>query len=113
MIVIKAKFFSVNGHYVSFSIEGHSDYDVKGKDIVCAAVSALTQHTARFLAKHCGAIVEKQQARLNVRLPRPGELSDLLVKELYESIKDIQSQYPRNLSLEVMIDEDRYTVVRP
>lgn len=111
--MIKTKFLSVDDHYVSFSVEGHSDYDVKGKDIVCAAVSALVQHTARFLAKHCGAIVEKQQARLNVRLPLPSELSDLLVKELYESIKDIQSQYPRNLSLEVMIDEDRHTAVRP
>lgn len=110
--MIKTKFFLAGGRYVSFTIEGHSDYDVKGKDIVCAAVSALTQHTARLLARHCGAIVEKQQARLNVRLPLPSDLSDLLVKELYESIKDIQSQYPRNLSLEVMINEDRHTVVR-
>ncbi|WP_345967326.1 ribosomal-processing cysteine protease Prp [Pseudothermotoga sp.] len=110
--MIRARFFSSNGHYVSFCIEGHSGYDIKGKDIVCAAVSALAQHTARSLTKYCGAIVEKKQAKLNVLLPQPSEFSDILVRELHESIEDIHSQYPQNLSVEVVINEDRHTVVR-
>ncbi|WP_448521917.1 ribosomal-processing cysteine protease Prp [Pseudothermotoga sp.] len=110
--MIKASFTSANGRYVSFSFEGHSGFDVKGKDIVCAAVSTLAQHTARVLAKRCGAIVEKEQARLNVQIPCPNELSDLLVEELYESVEDIKSQYPRNLSVEVKVNEDRHTAVR-
>jgi len=110
--VIKASFASTNGHYVSFSFEGHSGLDVKGKDIVCAAVSTLAQHTARMLEKRCGAIVEKKRARLTVQIPCPSELSDFLVEELHESVEDIRSQYPRNLSVEVKVNEDRHTVVR-
>ncbi|KAF2958051.1 hypothetical protein AS159_06610 [Thermotoga sp. Ku-13t] len=110
--MIKARFTLVNGHYVSFSFEGHSEFDAKGRDIVCAAISALAQHTARMLAEHCGAIVEKGSARLKVELAQPNELSDLLIEELYRSVDNIKSQYPQNLSVEVKINENRHTVVR-
>lgn len=110
--MIRAKFVLSDGHYVAFSFEGHSELDAAGKDVVCAAVSALSQHTARMLAKRCGALVEKGSAKLRVDIPHPNELSDVLVAELYESIQDIGAQYPRNLSVEVKIDENRHTVVR-
>lgn len=34
-----------NGHYRTFSIEGHAGYADSGQDIVCAAVSALVINT--------------------------------------------------------------------
>jgi len=38
--MIKANFFSVNGIFTAFSIEGHAGYADEGKDIVCSAVSS-------------------------------------------------------------------------
>ena len=34
-----------NDEIISFSLDGHAGYDVEGKDIVCAAVSAVTNMT--------------------------------------------------------------------
>ena len=41
MITINIK-RNVNNEIVSFTLNGHAGYDVQGKDIVCAAVSAVT-----------------------------------------------------------------------
>ncbi|CAG8829598.1 3770_t:CDS:1, partial [Gigaspora rosea] len=33
-------------------VEGHAGYQKKGQDIVCAAISAITNGTINFLATH-------------------------------------------------------------
>lgn len=40
--MIKVEFFKSNGNYYGFRETGHSGFDDSGKDIVCAAVSAMT-----------------------------------------------------------------------
>ena len=44
MITIKI-FRNDKNEIVSFMLDGHAGYDAKGKDIVCAAVSAVTNMT--------------------------------------------------------------------
>ncbi len=110
--MIKVTFNKSSEHYVSIFVRGHSHFDVKGKDIVCAAVSALVQHTARVLQDHCGALVKKRSAKLEISLTNPEELSDLLINELYKSLYDLQEQFPANLFLEVNENANQYTNVR-
>ena len=38
--MIDVRFLRKSGHLVSFTYEGHANYDDYGKDIVCAAVTA-------------------------------------------------------------------------
>ncbi|MEJ5230429.1 MAG: ribosomal-processing cysteine protease Prp [Pseudothermotoga sp.] len=109
--MIKATFLKTTGRYVSFTVRGHSYFDLKGRDIVCAAVSVLTQHTARVLMNHCKASVKRSSGRLEVTLKDQDALSELLIGELYESLKDLQKQYPENLSLEVKENANRYTAL--
>lgn len=40
-----------DGSYKGFNISGHAEYDVKGKDIICAAVSALVINTINSIEK--------------------------------------------------------------
>ena len=40
--MVKVTFFKRNGVYYGFRESGHADYDESGKDIVCAAISAMT-----------------------------------------------------------------------
>lgn len=84
-----------------FRVLGHSGFDVKGYDIVCSAVSVLTQHTARILERRCGAVVERREGFLKVRLKKMGDLSKILIEELYVSLKDLEEQYPGSLKVEV------------
>lgn len=110
--MIQITFCKISEHYDSFVAHGHSYFDVKGRDIVCAAVSALIQHTARILANHCGAVVRKSGDMFKVSLKNQSNLSDLLIDELYQSLCDLQEQFPENLSVEVNKDANRYTNVR-
>ena len=49
--MIKAAFYTRNGHYIGFSVTGHAGFDEEGHDIVCASVSALTVNTVNSLEK--------------------------------------------------------------
>lgn len=90
--------FEKNG----FEVSGHSGFNIKGYDILCSAVSILTQHTARILEKRCGAIVTRKSGFLKVFLEKIDNVSKILLEELYISLKDLENQYPDNLSVEVM-----------
>ena len=85
-----------------FEVSGHSGFDVKGCDIVCSAVSVLTQHTARILERRCRASVTREEGSLKVSLKKIDDLSRILIEELYISLKDLEKQYPGNLKVEVI-----------
>jgi len=85
-----------------FEVSGHSGFDVKGYDIVCSAVSVLTQHTARILERRCGASVTRKGGSLKVSLKEIDDLSRILMEELYISLKDLEKRYPGNLKVEVI-----------
>ena len=48
MITVKA-FVDQDGGYRGFKVTGHAGYGEEGEDIVCAAVSALTQNTVNAI----------------------------------------------------------------
>lgn len=110
--MIRVTFYKSSDHYVAFVANGHSHFDVKGKDIVCAAVSSLVQHTARILHDRCKSVIKKSGGRFEVFLKEHSDLSDLLIDELHRSLSDLQGQFPENLSVEVNEDANRYTNVR-
>ncbi|WP_448374635.1 ribosomal-processing cysteine protease Prp [Fervidobacterium sp.] len=96
--------FSVKrGFYESFEISGHALYAKKGKDIVCAAVSSVSQHTARALETD-GAHVEIEEGYLKVSHISKDNLSQRFVDELVKTLKDIAEQYPRYVKVEVNDD---------
>jgi uncharacterized protein YsxB (DUF464 family) len=42
------------GNFIYLTIKGHSGFEKKGKDIVCAGISAITNGTLNFLQTHYG-----------------------------------------------------------
>jgi len=65
------------GRVAGFSVRGHAGAAPRGKDIVCAAVSALTQAAVAGLEEHLGLRprVVIEQGRLDCQLA-PGEEED-------------------------------------
>ncbi|MCD6102710.1 MAG: ribosomal-processing cysteine protease Prp [Thermotogaceae bacterium] len=96
---------------VCLEVMGHSGFAVKGKDIVCAAVSTLIQHTARILSKRKQCYCEKNDGFLKMVVLHSDELSKLLLNELLESLRDIEAQFPENLFVEVKENANRHTTV--
>ena len=85
-----------------FRAKGHSGFAQEGEDIVCAALSALTQTAEMGLRKVAGARIRTElnegQALLEVRLLEEDaevwRAAQIILRTLEEGILDIERQYP-------------------
>ena len=92
---------NVNNEIVSFSLNGHAGYDVQGKDIVCAAVSAVTNMALIGLGEKLKLNLKFEKSEggyLKVGLPEDINKDDMMVAQfLLESLVteylDIESSY--------------------
>ena len=79
------------------NIKGHAGFDEYGKDIVCAAVSGITQYFARIVLRYGGRAI-KDEGYLEIVYP---EELDAVADELGDVLEEIAGRYPRNVKVEV------------
>ena len=103
------KFFKNNGVFVGFECTGHSGYAKSGKDIVCAAISSLTQSVVLGLQDVCNAKIEvsDNDGYLKVELPKSLSKTKLdkaqvIFETLYIGIEDLKKGYSKYISMEVI-----------
>ena len=69
----KCEFFTEEDRITGFSVSGHSGYAEAGKDIVCAAISAIVTLAEATINDVCGAKakvrVKEEDARITLTLP--------------------------------------------
>ena len=69
----RCEFFTENDRITGFSVSGHSGYAEAGKDIVCAAISAIVTMAEATINDVCGAKakvrVKEEDARITLTLP--------------------------------------------
>ena len=75
-------------------LSGHADYAPKGKDIVCAGVSAL----AFTYAKHLGGYERKENGMI-LKAKSKDESEKMLFKMITEGMRLIANDYPKNFLL--------------
>ena len=97
--MITAKFHSQNGHYTSYSLNGHAEYAPHGQDIVCAGVSALFIGISNVLLDTFGALDKSAINENAIELVDANEQTDLLVETLHKSLVDIEKSHPNNLKV--------------
>ena len=107
----KIKFFKKDDIFTGFEISGHSGYAEEGKDIVCASISSISQSCALGLKEVLGIDVSMKlnetRGYLKIELPNNIhkdllEKSQVLLKTMYLSIKDLLSGYSKYISMEVI-----------
>ena len=103
-----AFFRRADGTLTGYRAQGHTGYAEAGSDIVCAAVSALTQSTLNGLKEVLKAPVmfdiDDQEASLEAELtpqatPEQVAQAQLLLVTLLEGLRAIQRSYPRNVRI--------------
>ena len=109
MILIKA-LKGPNG-FSKVEIGGHAGYDDIGYDIVCAAVSALSQAIALGIEKAQSTsrvVIDERSAALAIHIgarmdedPREFEDAQLLLTTLITGLEDIAAQYPKHVKLQL------------
>ena len=97
-----------DGALIGYSASGHSGYAEAGSDIVCAAISALTQSTLNGLKNVLKAPVMFDQdddgAFIEAILTPEAsqdqvQQAQLLLVTLLEGLQAIQREFPRNLRI--------------
>ncbi len=95
--------YKKSGRWWGFKAGGHSNFDESGSDIVCAAVSALTQTALIGLSQVAKASlrhhVDQRRGQLNVVLSRKVEQGSLnqaqtILATLNAGLKQIAQDYP-------------------
>lgn len=111
--MIKVSFKKINTKWVSYTLQGHANFADHGKDIVCAAVSALaitTTNNIERLAKYqpiC-SIDEQNGGYLYVEVladlsDEQQQLTQLIIEQLYLSLScDIAKDYPDFVTVEIV-----------
>ena len=83
--------------FSGFSLSGHAGYAEAGEDIVCAAVSAMTNLVVNG-AEAFGAVAEvsadSEGAQVVYRMTKPCAEAEKLLSVFYEELKQLQTQYP-------------------
>lgn len=98
-------FRSTDGRVQGFRSKGHADYGEYGQDIVCAAVSAVTQTTVLGLMRHLRLPVRVKQSsgHLECMLEHDASSADAAVQALLESmvlgLSEVERQYPEQVRL--------------
>ena len=106
MIICKVK--RKKGNISSVSITGHSEYEDVGKDIVCAAVSALSIAAVNGLTTFVKIEVKyeiKDDGFLEFELPEMIDhekvlQSNAIIETLYLGLKSIELEYNKYIRVE-------------
>lgn len=92
------------GKTVSYRVEGHAGWALSGKDIVCAAASALTIGAENGLCHVAGAVLESrsEEGFLEVRLkPALDNISriqaEAIIDTMVLALEGISRSYPGRL----------------
>lgn len=81
-------------------IKGHAGYDVRGKDIVCAAVSSMAITTINnIIALDDSIDYEENSGLLIIRVKRDTEVNNKLLDNLVRMLTELMSQYPKNIEI--------------
>jgi uncharacterized protein YsxB (DUF464 family) len=89
------------GRIVAITVSGHAGYAARGRDIVCAAASALVLSAAHGIATHCKSpttVVDDGDGDYRLTIPRGGNASAQVVLESAVSgLRAISRSYPGSL----------------
>lgn len=83
-----------------FYAEGHADYAERGKDIVCASASAMTQMALIGLMEYNSISWHKYDGHLRVGVNYPDRDTEVILTTLKKAISQLEDEYPENIQLE-------------
>ena len=97
----RCEFFTADDRITGFSVSGHSGYAEAGKDIVCAAISAVVTMAEATINDVCGAKakvrVKDEQSRITLTLPAScdeEETVQAVLAGMMVTLLSLQEDYP-------------------
>ncbi len=91
----------INYNSNQISIQGHSGYDVIGKDIVCASVSSIviTSINAIMRVDQYAISYEQAEGFIEIHILKHSTTVDLLIQNMMDLLKELETQYKKYLKI--------------
>lgn len=99
--MIKVKLNNDGNYIKEITITGHANYDIYGKDIVCASVSATVLTTVNGIMAIDDSIilVSFLKDKVNINVKRNDNVSQILLNNMISCLKEIEKEYPKNMKI--------------
>ena len=99
--MIKVTVNEENNLINEITIEGHSNYDEFGKDIVCASVSSISITTVNAILKFDSKALEYKEndGYLNIKILIHNEYIDILISNMLELFNELEKKYKKNIKI--------------
>ena len=103
--MIKAVFYKADEEFKGFSLTGHAMFELDGPDVVCAAVSGMTNLVLNTLTEvfkcDLATVVDGDEAKIEATVENviPGTENSVngVIKGFMLQLQDLEEQYPKNL----------------
>ena len=100
-----------DGRISAFSVHGHSGTAPKGRDIVCAGVSALAQTALLGLGRHLHRDIDfhidpSGDLRMKLR-EAPDDFTEAILRTMRLGIAEIEKAYPDAVRVRIMRESGR------
>lgn len=84
----------------SITISGHANYDLYGKDIVCAAVSSAVITTVNgILSIDDTAIEVNENGKVEIKILKDDEIVNKLIDNMINLLTELQKDYKDNIDI--------------
>ncbi len=99
--MIKVK-MSYEGNFITgFKVTGHAGYDVRGKDIVCAAVSSVvitSLNMALKLDENAVKVINKE-GLIDAQVLKQDEVINKIFENMKEMLQELERDYEKNIKI--------------
>lgn len=96
--MIKIKVKENNNKIEEISITGHAMYDDFGKDIVCSSVSSIVITTVNAIERIDKDSISYTELPFNLKKEKDNEITNVLLINMIDLLKELQEQYPKNIT---------------
>lgn len=83
-------------------VQGHTGSNESGKDIICSAISTAVIMSGNLLEKVSPKnkiVSDEKTTTMEIEINDDSEMSSLVALNLYETLVDLASQYPRFIKI--------------
>ncbi|MBE6650767.1 MAG: ribosomal-processing cysteine protease Prp [Ruminococcaceae bacterium] len=113
--MIKAVFYKTDKVYTGFSLAGHAMFELDGPDVLCAAVSGMTNLVINTITEvfkvDFAVVIDGDSATIDANVEKISMSAEFAVSGVIEGfmlqLSDLEEQYPDNL--EVVVQQKNIT----